>query len=182
MDGGRRKKTGEKTNLFPRIGPGCAFCLPWAEEGGLFSYGGFVNMRSVFFTQPRKRASPENPCGKFTVFHILHRFFHRRFSTKPQACGEIHAVYIKDLQIDTLFFTFFETGHFDPPRRFVENYPLDSPRAGAALAGLTQPRPSHPAGKAPGTRPWPGGGDVFAAKPADLPTGRAGREIFSKKG
>lgn len=84
-------------------------------------------MGSVFFSQPRKGASPENPCGKFTVFHILHRLFHRRFSTNPQACGEIHAVYIKDLQIDTLFFTFFETGHFDPPRRFVENYPLDSP-------------------------------------------------------
>ena len=34
-------------------------------------------------------------------------------------------VYIKYLQFDTLFFTFFKNGQFAMALRFVENYPLD---------------------------------------------------------
>lgn len=123
--GRHRKKTGENANLLPPIGAGCAFCPPWAIRSAVFSRRGFVNAGNTFFTQPRKPAPPENPCGKLTVFHILHSFFHSRFSTIPQACGEIQNVYIKYLQIDTKFFTFSENGQFATAARFVENYPLD---------------------------------------------------------
>ena len=36
-----------------------------------------------------------------------------------------HRIYIKYLQFDTLFFTFFKNGQFAMALRFVENYPLD---------------------------------------------------------
>ena len=124
-NGRRRKKTGENANLFPTIGTGCAFCPPRAIRSAVFSRGGFVNTGNAFFTQPRKPVPAENPCGKLTVFHILHSFFHSRFSTTPQACGEIQNVDIKYLQFDTLFFTFAENGQFATASRFVENYPLD---------------------------------------------------------
>ena len=46
-------------------------------------------------------------------------------------------VYIKYLQFDTLFFTFFKNGQFAMALRFVENYPLDKGETpGSTEAGV----------------------------------------------
>lgn len=91
-------------------------------------------IQRIFFTA-RKRWSLKNPCGKLTVFHILHKLFHSRLSTIPHPCGKRIDVDIKYLQFDTEFFTFPENGQFAPATRFVENYPLDKKSGCSSAAG-----------------------------------------------